>query len=146
MTLPTDDELAAMLADATKGPWRTIGSIPQDGWEGWTICAQPSPILRGFTLAIAEVCGPQDKPEKQANAALIALATDLAAEVLRLRAERTVNVAEAARGPDRNATISLALKADSGYRADETARVSAEQWGRILAIIYEPSALAGYPK
>lgn len=34
------------------------------------------------------------------------------------------------------ATATLKLKADSGYESEETHRVSADQWGRICAILH----------
>ena len=40
---------------------------------------------------------------------------------------------------ERNATLTITLKADSGYDATQTARVSADQWGRICAIMDEPA-------
>ena len=38
---------------------------------------------------------------------------------------------------ERKATLTLSLKADSGYASAETHRVSADQWGRILTICGE---------
>ena len=48
-------------------------------------------------------------------------------------------------GPkDRNATLSMKLKADSGYESTETHRVSPDQWSRICAIANEtPAARSG---
>jgi transcription elongation factor Elf1 len=131
MTLPTDDELNP-CPFCGGGASLINGSVA--GGQGYAVKCSICYAAIGF-----------DSDGNYFPFHYYILASDAIA-AWNTRAERTVNVAEAARGPDRNATISLALKADSGYRADETARVSAEQWGRILAIIYEPSALAGYPK
>lgn len=38
---------------------------------------------------------------------------------------------------EKKAKLHLSLRADSGYKADETHRISAEQWGRICAIVNE---------
>lgn len=40
------------------------------------------------------------------------------------------------------ATITLKLRADSGYMSDEQHRISAEQWGRIVAICNEKEGRA----
>ena len=43
----------------------------------------------------------------------------------------------------KDAIITVVLRADSGYSGYsdiETARISADQWRRILEIIYEPEA------
>lgn len=37
----------------------------------------------------------------------------------------------------KDATITVTLKADSGYMATETTRISAHQWGRIIHIMNE---------
>lgn len=37
----------------------------------------------------------------------------------------------------RTGTLELKLRADSGYQADETHRISPEQWGRICQILNE---------
>ena len=36
---------------------------------------------------------------------------------------------------DKNATVKIKLKADSGYSADVEAKISPEQWGKIMEII-----------
>ena len=41
---------------------------------------------------------------------------------------------------DRAASITATLKADSGYMSTETHRISANQWGRIVAIMNEVAA------
>jgi hypothetical protein len=38
---------------------------------------------------------------------------------------------------DKEASLTLTLKADSGYECSETCRVSADQWSRINDIINE---------
>lgn len=38
---------------------------------------------------------------------------------------------------EKKAKLSLSLRADSGYMADETHRISAQQWGRICKIVNE---------
>lgn len=37
----------------------------------------------------------------------------------------------------KGATLTLKLRSDSGYNSDEQCRVSADQWSRIQAILYE---------
>lgn len=45
-------------------------------------------------------------------------------------------ISSAARG-GKNATVNVHLSADSGYTSHETSRISADQWGRICAILNE---------
>ena len=61
----------------TPGPWMLTSTNPHDGWEGWEIQAQPSPIARGFTDTIASCTGPQSNDKRWANARLIAAAPDM---------------------------------------------------------------------
>ena len=51
--------------------------------------------------------------------------------------EMKQRVTDLSRIHERNATMSLELKADSGYASKETHRVSADQWSRIVAISNE---------
>ena len=39
----------------------------------------------------------------------------------------------------KNATVSVTLKADSGYTSNETNRVSPEQWGQIVLALNDES-------
>lgn len=41
---------------------------------------------------------------------------------------------------EKAAEIRVSLHADSGYTSEVRGRISAEQWGRICAIIHEPAA------
>lgn len=43
---------------------------------------------------------------------------------------------------EKAATVVLRMKADSGYSSEETHRISADQWSRIVAIANEPDATA----
>ena len=46
---------------------------------------------------------------------------------------------------DKDAVLSMKLKADSGYSAEETHRVSARQWGDIVAIANNTPRTASIP-
>jgi len=50
---------------------------------------------------------------------------------------RKISQAIQPRQGKREATIIATLKADSGYQSTETHRISANQWGRIVAIMKE---------
>ena len=102
MTAPDTDTLAGLLAEATPGPWvtgeTTIHGVKYGGlWvqgadqlddDGLMrpplICISGSGGSRSFTTRIVER---QDHDDNDANARLIALAPDLAAEVIALRAQ-----------------------------------------------------------
>lgn len=81
MTTMDDETLRAMLAAAPPGPWRTMQSYAGPWWVGRTGpcgCQRPD-CDRGFTVV-----------DDEHGAELAAAAPALAAEVLRLRAERDV--------------------------------------------------------
>jgi hypothetical protein len=102
MTTPDTDTLAGLLADATPGPWvtseTTIHGVKYGGmWvqgadqpddDGLMkpplICISGSGGSRSYTTRIVER---QDHDDNDANARLIALAPELAAEVIALRAQ-----------------------------------------------------------
>lgn len=65
----------------TPGPWQAIGTDPDEGGDWFWVKGQPSPVLRGFTKEIGAVNGPQNDPEQQANADLIAAAPRLLIEL-----------------------------------------------------------------
>ena len=58
----------------TPGPWVAIRSIPQEGYDGWYLRAQPNSAMRGFTKEIGWVNG---SDENEANAHLISAAPDM---------------------------------------------------------------------
>lgn len=81
----TDEELRAMLDAATPGPWEATRKVHKSGTvsvrfsgENWADFARVWVRSSGCESA---------NQEGEANARLIAAAPDLAAEVLRLRAE-----------------------------------------------------------
>ncbi len=79
MTTMDDETLRRLLAAAPPGPWRTMQSYAGPWWVGRTGpcgCQRPD-CDRGFTVV-----------DDEHGAELAALAPALAAEVLRLRAER----------------------------------------------------------
>lgn len=102
MTTPDTDMLAGLLADATPGPWvtseTTIHGVKYGGmWvqgadqpddDGLMkpplICISGSGGSRSYTTRIVER---QDHDDNDANARLIALAPELAEEVIALRAQ-----------------------------------------------------------
>ncbi len=102
MTAPDTDTLVGLLADATPGPWvtseTTIHGVKYGGmWvqgadqpddDGLMkpplICISGSGGSRSYTTRIVER---QDHDDNDANARLIALAPELAEEVIALRAQ-----------------------------------------------------------
>jgi hypothetical protein len=79
MTMMDDETLRRLLAAAPPGPWRTMQSYAGPWWVGRTGpcgCQRPD-CDRGFTVV-----------DDEHGAELAAAAPALAAEVLRLRAER----------------------------------------------------------
>lgn len=61
------DQLKADREAGTDGPWVAIPTDPSQGWNGWTIAAQKPPTM-GLYYDFADVQGPQDDPERRANA------------------------------------------------------------------------------
>lgn len=39
---------------------------------------------------------------------------------------------------EKNATVTIRLRADSGYESEEKHRISPEQWGEIVGIVNKP--------
>lgn len=83
----TDADLRALLDAATKGPWKTRRGFHDDEEEIYP--AEVDGKKRPAVGQWAEFAVVSRRPaaERKANARLIAAAPDLAAEVLRLRAE-----------------------------------------------------------
>ncbi len=81
------NEIEKLLAAATPGPWRKISfdwSVDCDGDASWCHVGKPKSKA---PVAIVTVTGAYGNDRRlDANSALIALAPDLAAEVLRLLA------------------------------------------------------------
>lgn len=78
MTAPDTDTLAGLLAEATPGEWEEI--TPEGGiW--------PPRVFSGSTIVSMVDNSDMTHGEKVANARLIALAPELAAEVISLRAQ-----------------------------------------------------------
>lgn len=100
MTMMDDETLRRLLAAAPPGPWQTMQSYAGPWWVGRTGpcgCQRPD-CDRGFTVVVDDEHG----------AELAAAAPALAAEVLRLRAER-----DALRG------IVVRLAGDDGMYCDD---------------------------
>lgn len=76
----TDDELRALLAGATPGPWR-VDELSHTSW--WV----RTDIGREANWPVCHLGANHPPDVQRPNAALLAAAPDLAAEVLRLRAE-----------------------------------------------------------
>lgn len=81
----SDDELRRLMGEATPGPWRLGADLTtiNTAYGG-----NADFVKGGWAKAIAKTTLPKWMPPKQAwpNGQLIALAPDLAAEVLQLRA------------------------------------------------------------
>ena len=91
----TSEELTGLLSKTTPGPWIPLGD-PQAGFMH--VKCRPSALVRGFTKVVCAMdVYDAGIPEKDANARLIALAPQLAAEVLVLRA-RNARLVGALRG------------------------------------------------
>jgi hypothetical protein len=79
----TDDELRALLAAATPGPWE-----PHRNSAYWEFCTQAGDQIGDVCASNFLQIKGDNEALARANAALIALAPALAAEVLALREER----------------------------------------------------------
>lgn len=80
MTTPDTDTLAGLLADATPGPWTTEDT---NSARLSMVAKSIHPGSNGNTVCMGQIAG----PDKEANARLIALTPELAAETIALRAE-----------------------------------------------------------
>ena len=114
MTAPTDDELRALLAAATPGPWELATSPDGPYWplehDGDAICNN------GFCY----------HDNSAANRDLLYYAPDLAAEVLRLRAEvATARRDGAAALREAAATVAITVRATDNYPRDVYAAIRA---------------------
>ena len=92
MSAPTYEQLAGLVAAATKGPWF---AALERGCHG--VIAQDLPESGNFVAIVGNSLDtPEREPMRFANAALMAMAPDLAAECLRLTAalaERDTTIA-----------------------------------------------------
>ena len=129
MTAPSDDELRALLAEATPGPWEFLEAHNHDDeWSAThslTICSSDDDDLASiYSSADATVSIP--RTQAVANAALIAAAPALAAEVLRLRAEAaTARRDGAAALREAAATVAITVRATDNYPRDVYAAIRA---------------------
>jgi hypothetical protein len=78
----TDDELRALLAAATPGPWE-----PHRNSAYWEFCTQAGDQIGDVCASNFLQIKGDNEALARANAALVALAPALAAEVLALRTE-----------------------------------------------------------
>jgi len=129
MTTMDDDTLRRLLAAAPPGPWRTMQSYAGPWWVGRTGpcgCQRPD-CDRGFTVV-----------DDEHGAELAALAPALAAEVLRLRAERDelravcddlhIDVVRA-----RDALDDMRVRAERAEAERDALRAAAEEYARSHA-------------
>lgn len=129
------DELKAVLASATDGPWRHRDGMIQSQTKTWNVGV--AKVGWDFPIILAEI---SDDWDQHANARLIALAPTLATELLATR-EREAALVEALReiatGLDADGlktdfpadTASAALAAIRGEQADFNRK--ARQKGRL---------------
>lgn len=140
MTTPDTDTLAGLLADATPGPWvtseTTIHGVKYGGmWvqgadqpddDGLMkpplICISGSGGSRSYTTRIVER---QDHDDNDANARLIALATELAEETIALRAQVAKDKARIER-------LEAALRPFADYMHQDGGRLDADSLGRPI--------------
>lgn len=96
MTAPDTDTLAGLLAEATPGPWEAFIDDSGGQWSGWPLSINAASIDDKMVVRTGgqwpyEWDAKTSQHEAVTNARLIALAPDLAAEVVALRAALAVS-------------------------------------------------------
>jgi len=109
MTTPDTDTLAGLLADATPGPWE---AALETGCHGVVASVPPTGETKMVAIIGNSLESPELEPMRFANARLIALAPELAAEVIALRAQ-------AAKDKARIERLEAALREIAGIKERE---------------------------
>lgn len=108
MTAPDTDTLAGLLAECTPGPW---DAALEAGCHGVVASVPPTGETKMVAIIGNSLESPELEPMRFANARLIALAPELAAEVIALRAENAALRAQAAKDKARIERLEAALAA-----------------------------------